>query len=86
MGDSTIRPYLDQSLCLTNNLWGNDDNAYLETCTGAVQQHWGYDGPAPGSGNSGTIYFGDAGALGVIKADATASTSARVQLSSAILS
>eukprot|EP01127_Copromyxa_protea_P000134 TRINITY_DN10132_c0_g1_i1.p1 TRINITY_DN10132_c0_g1~~TRINITY_DN10132_c0_g1_i1.p1 ORF type:complete len:655 (+),score=121.50 TRINITY_DN10132_c0_g1_i1:308-2272(+) len=67
IGDSTFRPALDPSLCVTNTRYTGSLAVTLEPCDGRVTQHWGYHGPAAGNINSGDIYFGDAtNSLGVV--------------------
>jgi len=67
--DSTLRPYTDQSLCLTNNYFKGDLKVTLEDCKGTVEQHYSYLGPAIGNSASGQIEYGSSvDALGVIAA------------------
>eukprot|EP01113_Clastostelium_recurvatum_P007309 TRINITY_DN133_c0_g1_i2.p1 TRINITY_DN133_c0_g1~~TRINITY_DN133_c0_g1_i2.p1 ORF type:complete len:658 (+),score=157.42 TRINITY_DN133_c0_g1_i2:68-2041(+) len=66
--DSTIRPYAHPTLCLMNGLYDTpaNKNLYLRTCNQALAQHWSYDGPTPGGGDSGSVFFGNFGSMIVI--------------------
>jgi len=66
--DSTIRPFANQTLCLTNT-YLNDGNLKItiEDCQNRVEQSYGYAGPAKGNFDSGVIIYG-ADSLGVIAA------------------
>eukprot|EP01126_Amoeba_proteus_P037221 TRINITY_DN3830_c0_g2_i4.p1 TRINITY_DN3830_c0_g2~~TRINITY_DN3830_c0_g2_i4.p1 ORF type:complete len:665 (+),score=120.37 TRINITY_DN3830_c0_g2_i4:195-2189(+) len=57
--DATIRPFQDQSLCLTNSEYSGTFSVTLQVCKDRVEQHWGYHGPAPGEGAGGNLFFGD---------------------------
>ena len=63
--DSTVRPAADKRLCLTTRVLEDDPIIRLETCDGRAEQHWSYDGPAPGGGNGGSVSFGVT-AIGII--------------------
>jgi phospholipase C len=57
--DATVRPAADPSLCLTTSLLENDPRMRLQRCSGGVEQHWAWHGPAPGEGDGGDIFLGD---------------------------
>ena len=60
MGDATIRPYNNQSLCITNHYFQDDLNVYLEPCTnGTALQTWGWHGAAAGMPALYTLFYGD---------------------------
>lgn len=64
--DATVRPFANQTLCLTNTLYENGSSKLtVEDCKDTVAQNYGWDGPAPGGGNSGQIEFGP-GIVGII--------------------
>lgn len=59
--DATLRPAVDETLCVTNTEFQNGDpSVRLSPCVGSVNQHWAYHGPAPGNDGMGMLYFGDA--------------------------
>ena len=73
MGDVTLRPFSNASLCLTNHVYDGGSVGYrqpvtLEPCDGAVAQHWAYHGQAPGNNGNGAIMFGDdANVIGLVR-------------------
>jgi hypothetical protein len=63
--DSTIRPYTNQTLCLTADRTYGPTRVGLRICDQRAEQHWSYDGHAPGNPGGGGIYFA-ASAIGVV--------------------
>jgi len=64
--DATFRPFMNQSLCLTNLQPGNI-SVILSLCADTVEQHWAYHGKAPGDAGGGYLFYGDdTNALGVV--------------------
>ena len=60
MGDATIRPYNNQSLCITNRYFSGDRDVYLQPCMpGTALQTWAWHGPALANGWDWTLYYGD---------------------------
>jgi len=63
--DTTVRPYSNQTLCLTNFLSSGKQSVELKLCGNHAEQHWAYDGDAPGNKGQKEIYYG-AYSLGVV--------------------
>mgnify|MGYP001560294631 FL=1 len=57
--DATIRPYANQSLCVTNHVWLGEAVLALLPCVGGVNQHYAYHDALPGMGDWHHLYFGD---------------------------
>jgi len=57
--DATLRPASRPDLCVTTNIWQGQKAAIAETCQDTVQQHFAYQGEAPGNSNDGRIMYGD---------------------------
>lgn len=58
--DASIRPFHNQTICLTNRYFTGDDSLHLEQCiTGKVEQRWAWHGQAPGQPYVGAIFFSD---------------------------
>lgn len=58
--DASVRGLgADSNLCITTNIWKGIKNTTVTTCDGGVNQHFAYQGSAPGNGGDGRIMFGN---------------------------
>jgi phospholipase C len=55
--DASFRPFAAQDLCVTNRQFSGSPRLHLMPCDDSLQQHYAYEGTAPGHPWDGWIYY-----------------------------